>query len=227
MHCHHLNLNVSSPFWYLVCTTIFLHLSVFWRFWYSDRWSSPSLPRPVMPGEEVSISQTVLSPTRPATSLAALQLAQPGAVHHRHLTFPSWSQPTPIVGAIYSQLGSLCHYVSNSSLSKITNPSLSNHSWLARITSHLAESSLLEQFCLMAKQIVHLSRESLDHRCVLPNPTHGHILTKLFIGSHSLCCLFVYSPLIPAPPAHLDSSLRSRIWNFIKIWRKMPNLEFD
>ena len=97
MHCHHLNLNVSSPFWYLVCTTIFLHLSVFWRFWYSDRWSSPSLPRPVMPGEEVSISQTVLSPTRPATSLAALQLAQPGAVHHRHLTFPSWSQPTPIV----------------------------------------------------------------------------------------------------------------------------------
>jgi len=67
---------------HLDCWSSDIDLSVFWRFWYSDRWSSPSLPRPVMPGEEVSISQTVLSPTRPATSLAALQLAQAGAVHH-------------------------------------------------------------------------------------------------------------------------------------------------
>ena len=35
--------------WYM------MHLRVFWRFWYSDSWSSPSFPRPVMPGEEVSI----------------------------------------------------------------------------------------------------------------------------------------------------------------------------
>ena len=38
--------------------------------------------------------------------------------------------------------------------------------------------------------------------------------------------LFVYSPLIPTPPAHLPSSFSSEIWNLVKIWRKMQNLEF-
>ena len=65
------------------------HLRVFWRFWYSDNWSSPSLPSPVMPGEEVSILSRPCSKVPPCSTCSITNL--PSLV--------SWISQTGLAGS--------------------------------------------------------------------------------------------------------------------------------
>ena len=172
MHCY-IPSSLSS------CET---HLRVFWRFWYSDNWSSPSLPSPVMPGEEVSIL------SRPCSKV------------------PPCSKAPPCSTCSTTNLPSLVSWISQTGLAGSTLPAsyiIFNifyfwlqwwQDWPIASWQWLGKNNLLRLWF-----IPDLSQGSLDHWGVLCNPVDSHLFPDT---SSSTCpsslrlwihrCLFIH-----------------------------------
>ena len=142
MHCY-IPSSLSS------CET---HLRVFWRFWYSDNWSSPSLPSPVMPGEEVSMLSRPCSKVPPCSTCSITNL--PSLV--------SWISQTGLAGSTLPA-SYIIFNIFYFWLQWWQDWPIASWQWLGK-------NNLLRLWF-----IPDLSRGSLDHWGVLCNPVDSHL----------------------------------------------------